>query len=94
MAISNTGAVSINNTLAIGGATIGSNALAVTGTASISGLVTAPQFSASNGLFVNSQTIAASYVIPSGSSAYSAGPITISSGITVTISSGSKWVIL
>jgi hypothetical protein len=49
---------------------------------------------ASNGIIVNSQTISVSYTIPAGSSAMSAGTITINSGISVTISSGSRWVIV
>jgi hypothetical protein len=55
--------------------------------------LTAPQLSASNGLMVNSATVAASYSIPSGSNALSAGPISISSGITVTVPTGSVWVV-
>ena len=51
-------------------------------------------FEVSGGIIVNSKTITSSYTIPSGSSAMSTGPITINSGVTVTISSGSKWVIL
>lgn len=47
-----------------------------------------------NGITINSKTISTSYTIPSGSSGVSAGPITISSGVTVTVSSGSKWVVL
>lgn len=43
---------------------------------------------------VNSLTVTSNYSIPSGSSATSAGPITVNSGITVTIPSGSKWVVL
>jgi hypothetical protein len=43
---------------------------------------------------VNSNTVSASYTIPSGSSGMSAGPITVASGQTVTISSGSRWVVL
>jgi len=35
-----------------------------------------------------------SYTIASGNSAMSAGPITLSSGVSVTISSGSRWVVL
>jgi hypothetical protein len=49
---------------------------------------------ATNGIFVNNMTIATSYTIPAGSSGNSVGPITISSGITVTIPSGSRWVVL
>ena len=54
----------------------------------------APQFFASNGLYTNSQTVNTSYTIPVGSSAMSAGPITIASGKSVTISSGSRWVVV
>jgi hypothetical protein len=42
---------------------------------------------------VNSATVSESYTIPSGSNAISAGPVTVNSGITVTVSSGSVWVI-
>jgi hypothetical protein len=49
---------------------------------------------ATNGIVVNSNTVSASYTIPSGSSAMSAGPMTVASGQTVTVSSGSRWVIL
>jgi hypothetical protein len=52
------------------------------------------QVVASNGLIVNSKTISASYSIPSGSSAMSTGPITVASGQSVTVPSGSKWVVL
>jgi len=48
----------------------------------------------SNGLTVNSNTVATSYSIPSGSSAMSAGPMTVASGASVTVPSGSRWVIL
>ena len=47
-----------------------------------------------NGIHVNSQTISTSYTIASGQNGTSAGPVTISSGVTVTVASGSKWVVL
>jgi hypothetical protein len=43
---------------------------------------------------VNSLTVTTNYSIPSGSSATSAGPITVNSGVTVTVPSGSRWVVL
>jgi len=49
---------------------------------------------ASNGLVVNSNTVSASYSIPSGSSAMSAGPMSVSGGVTVTVPTGSRWVVL
>lgn len=48
----------------------------------------------SNGIYVNSKTISTSYTIATGNSGMSAGPITIASGKTVTVSSGSRWVVL
>lgn len=59
-----------------------------------SNTLTAPIVSASNGLVVNSNTVSASYSIPSGSSASSVGPMTVASGQTVTVPSGSRWVVL
>lgn len=49
---------------------------------------------AGNGIVVNNQTVAASYTIASGYSGTSAGPITVAAGKTVTVSAGSKWVVL
>ena len=46
------------------------------------------------GIVVSSTTITTSFSIPSGYSGSSVGPISVSSGITVTIPSGSRWVIL
>jgi len=54
----------------------------------------ASQVVASNGLVVNSNTVAVSYSIPSGSNAMSTGPITVASGQSVTVPSGSRWVVL
>jgi len=54
----------------------------------------APEMVANNGLFVNSATIATDYTIPVGSNAMSAGPVTVNSGITVTVSSGSVWTVI
>jgi hypothetical protein len=56
--------------------------------------LTAPQVLASNGLFVNNMTVAASYTIPSGYSAMSTGPVTLSGGVVVTVPGGSRWVVL
>ena len=47
-----------------------------------------------NGLVVNSQTVSASYTIAVGYSAMSAGPVAVASGQAVTVSSGSRWVIV
>ena len=47
-----------------------------------------------NGLVVNSNTVATSYSIPTGSSAMSAGPMSIDGGVTVTVPTGSRWVVI
>lgn len=49
---------------------------------------------ASNGIVVNSQTVASSYTIAAGYSGMSSGPVTVASGQTVTVSSGSRWVVV
>jgi trimeric autotransporter adhesin len=49
---------------------------------------------ASNGIMVNSQTVATSYTIAVGFSGMSTGPITVSGGAAVTLSAGSRWVVL
>jgi hypothetical protein len=46
------------------------------------------------GLYENSATIGADYTIGTGNNAMSAGPITISTGFTVTVPTGSTWVIV
>jgi hypothetical protein len=43
--------------------------------------------------FVNPTTVSANYTIPTNYNAMTAGPITVNSGVTVTVPSGSTWVI-
>lgn len=42
----------------------------------------------------NGQTVTTTYSIPSGKNAMSTGPITIDSGVTITVPSGSRWIVL
>ena len=49
---------------------------------------------AGNGIVVNSATVASSYTIASGQNGMSVGPVTINSGVTVTVSSGQRWLVL
>lgn len=44
--------------------------------------------------YLNDQTITVNYSIPSGKNASTTGNITINTGVTVTVPSGSRWVIL
>lgn len=46
------------------------------------------------GLWENAATISSNYTIASGNNAMSAGPITIASGVTVTVPSGSVWTVV
>lgn len=80
-------------------ATSGSLATAYTSNAKLlykpsTGEFLSQQFNAGNGIYVNSKTVSTSYTIATGNSGMSAGPITIASGQTVTVSSGSRWVVL
>ena len=45
-------------------------------------------------LWENSQTLANSYSIPNGKSAVTAGPVTLGSGVTVTLGATSRWVVV
>jgi len=42
----------------------------------------------------NSQTIAENLTVTTGNNGYSAGPITLSAGYTVTVQAGSRWVVI
>lgn len=58
------------------------------------GEFTSTTFVAASGFYLNPQTLPASYTVPTGYSASSVGPITVPSGMSVTVSSGSRWVVL
>ena len=53
-----------------------------------------PQFNATNGIYTNKNEVATNYTIATNDNGMSAGPITVASGITVTVASGSTWVVL
>jgi 6-phosphogluconate dehydrogenase len=61
---------------------------------STTGDQTAPQQVASNGIIVNAKSIASSYTITASNNAMSVGPVTVATGQSVTVSSGSRWVVL
>jgi hypothetical protein len=58
------------------------------------GELTALELVASNGIVVNSATVAADYTIAAGDNGMSTGPLTINSGVTVTVSTGAVWKII
>jgi hypothetical protein len=54
----------------------------------------AAQIAASNGLLMNNMTVGTSFTIPTGYSAMAVGPVVVSSGVTITVPSGSRWVVI
>jgi hypothetical protein len=58
------------------------------------GELSAPAHISSNGININSATVSASYTIASGNNGFSVGPITVASGISVSVASGQRWVVL
>lgn len=44
--------------------------------------------------YLNEQTVDTNYTVPSGHNALSSGPVTISNGVTVTVTSGSSWSVV
>ena len=53
-----------------------------------------PQVAASNGLVLNNKAISTSYTMPAGYNAMSVGPVTINSGVVMTIPSTQRWMVL
>lgn len=85
-------AVAGTNTVTVPAAT--GTLLISSGDQSTSGTMTANNFINTGAFYENALTVSANYSIGAGRSAMSTGPITISSGVTVTVPSGSKWVVL
>ena len=46
------------------------------------------------GIVLNNTTISANYTIPAGVNGFSVGPITVSGGYAVTVTSGQRWLVL
>lgn len=55
---------------------------------------TATGAAAGGGIYVNNDVISQDYTIAAGQNGFSVGPMTISDGYAVTVSSGQRWVIL
>lgn len=68
--------------------------LDASGDVTLSGTLEARELESSNGIITNNETVSADYTFPTGYNGMSVGPITIASGITVTVPSGQRWVIL
>ena len=52
------------------------------------------QMGASNGLFVNANTVSSDFVIPNNYNALSVGAITVNAGVSVTVPAGSNWKVV
>ena len=93
--IPSTGNVTIGNTTVSLGNTITSvGNLTLANTTIISGNANVTQVTATNGLIYNSNVVSSNATVGSGYNAISAGNITVNGGITVTVSAGSRWVIV
>jgi hypothetical protein len=58
------------------------------------GELSAPAQISSNGIVINSQTVSSSYTIAAGNNGLSAGTVSVNSGVTVTIATGSVWTVI
>jgi hypothetical protein len=88
------GAAGAQGIQGIAGLTGPTGATGATGPSGAGGTGEFSVVSATNGIILNADTISASYVIPSTSNAMSTGPLTVASGVAVTVSSGARWVVL
>ena len=55
---------------------------------------TSPNYYASNGILINNTTVSQNMTIGAGTNGLSVGPLTINSGVTVTVTSGQRHVII
>jgi hypothetical protein len=76
----------------------GTTALTLSATATnqavFAGTVSAPGIVATNGFMAASTAINTSYVVGTGTNAFSIGPVAVATGTTVTVATGQRWVIL
>ena len=43
---------------------------------------------------VNKTTASVSYTIPTGSNGLTVGPVTVASGVSITVATGQRWIVL
>jgi hypothetical protein len=58
------------------------------------GMLTTPNFNASNGVLTMANTVTSNVTVPTGSNVITVGPWSVASGVTFTLPSGSRQVIL
>jgi len=83
-----------NTTIGLGNTATAVGNLTLNNTTITSGNANVTQVTAMNGLFYNSNTVSSNATVGSGYNAMSAGNVTVANGVVVTVSSGSRWVIL
>jgi len=54
----------------------------------------APQLGATNGIFINNSIIGTNYTVPTSYNAMSVSPVTVASGVSVTVPASSRWVVI
>ena len=54
----------------------------------------APHLVATDGMIMHNGTISSSYTIASGHNAISASPVVVASGVTITVPTGQRWVVI
>ena len=70
------------------------NVLTSNGTGWVSSAPSGGGAAAGGGIYVNNDVISVNYTIASGQNGFSVGPMTISDGYAITVSSGQSWVII
>jgi hypothetical protein len=97
LAISSAGAVSLPGGTVNGVPYLNASKVITTGTAlaylPTTGELQAAEVTATNGIMLNAKTLVASFTVATGFNASTIGPFTVPSGLSVTVSSGSRWVI-
>ncbi len=83
-----------NTTLTLGSTQTAVGNLTLNNTTITSGNANVTQVTAMNGLFYNANVVSSNATVGSGYNAMSAGNVTVANSVTVTVSSGSRWVII
>ena len=83
-------ATQASSSVSITGGTIDGTSIGATTPAAVTGT----NLAASNGIITHNATVSASYTFPTGHNGIAVGPVTISSGVTVTVPTGQRWMVL
>jgi hypothetical protein len=68
------------------------SAITLAGTSDV--FCTYPAVESNNGIVMNNTTVNKTFTFPTDRSGMSVGPVTIATGVTITVPSGQKWVVL